>query len=46
MDLERADELVELDTAFDNEIEMIPTEQSKSGVESFDPNEMVTIVEL
>ncbi|NQZ91856.1 MAG: tRNA 2-thiocytidine(32) synthetase TtcA [Moritella sp.] len=46
MTLERADELTELDTAFDTEIEMVPAEQSKSGVENFDPNEMVTIVEL
>ncbi|MBL1416953.1 MAG: tRNA 2-thiocytidine(32) synthetase TtcA [Moritella sp.] len=46
MDLERADELTEFDTAFDNEIDMIPTAQSKSGVENFDPTEMVTIVEL
>ena len=46
MDLERADELTEFDTAFDNEIDMIPTAQSKSGVENFDPNDMVTIVEL
>ena len=46
MDLERADELTEFDTAFDNEIDVIPTAQSKSGVENFDPTEMVTIVEL
>ncbi|NRB81408.1 MAG: tRNA 2-thiocytidine(32) synthetase TtcA [Saccharospirillaceae bacterium] len=46
MDLERADELTEFDTAFDNEIDMIPTAQAKSGVENFDPTEMVTIVEL
>ena len=46
MDLERADELTEFDTAFDNEIDMIPSAQAKSGVENFDPNEIVTIVEL
>ena len=46
MDLERADELTEFDTAFDNEIDMIPSAQAKSGVENFDPTEMVTIVEL
>lgn len=46
MDLERADELTEFDTAFDDEIEMLPVETSPTGVEKFDPSEAITVVEL
>jgi tRNA 2-thiocytidine biosynthesis protein TtcA len=47
MDLERADELEELDTAFDNEIVFASVSSSdNSGVESFDPSSEISIIEL
>ncbi len=45
MDLERADEIDELDTAFDNELDL-PSETQTNAVSQFNPKDEINIIEL